>query len=192
MYAKIARNTRDRHAHLRSLFLTAPLGCIFRRPSTGAFRYSSRFPPTDPLRCIFRCPSTGAFRYNSHFPPTDPFRYVFHCHLTGSGLIGTASFLKIRCSVPMSRVKCNPVWGFPLSFIDGKTSYIKGFTLSPEPSERRGIPMLPCNPPEIVIFSSFFEVVSLRRICVTDYQRPVCRCVNLSRPQCYQNILDFL
>lgn len=80
---------------------------------------------------------------------------------------------------PMSEI-CSPVWGFPLSFIDGITSYIKGFTLSPEPSKRRGIQMLPCNPPEIVIFSSFFEVVSLHRICVTDYQRPVCRCVNLS------------
>lgn len=32
-----------------------------------------------------------------------------------------------------------PVWGFHLSFIDGVTSYIKGFTLSLEPSKHRGI-----------------------------------------------------
>lgn len=36
-----------------------------------------------------------------------------------------------------------PVWGFTLYKIDGITSYIKGFFLTPKPSNRRGIQVSP-------------------------------------------------
>ena len=43
---------------------------------------------------------------------------------------------------PMSEI-CSPVWGFTLYKIDGITSYIKGFFLTPKPSNRRGIQVSP-------------------------------------------------
>lgn len=58
-----------------------------------------------------------------------------------------------------------PVWGFTLYKIDGITSYIKGFFLTPKPSNRRGDTSIPRLTLEITIFSNFLEVVSSRIIC---------------------------
>nr|DAT74080.1 MAG TPA: hypothetical protein [Caudoviricetes sp.] len=59
----------------------------------------------------------------------------------------------------------SPVWGFTLYKIDGITSYIKGFFLTPKPSNRRGIQVSPRLTLEITIFSNFLEVVSSLKIC---------------------------